>query len=416
MNRRNFLTYSTSIASIPYMSEIAHALPRTKQTPKREKSVVFLFLGGGPTHIELTHANPNLTPEQRSVVGEIQTKITGYHLGGLFNEVAKYSDRMNFVKSYGHTNANHQNAVYWQFSGRIQNQTAQTEPSIGSMITKNIGPNSPQNGIPTHLSITKTDGESAAWLGSLYNPFEANDRGVKDLTLSVTEEQLNRRINILNLVENKTKWITDQAWNDAKKIRYQALDLIRGDVKSAFEVKHEPDHMRDWYGRNFIGDSMLLARRLIQNGGRYININYGGWDMHGDIKRNLESRVPPMDKAIAAFIQDICALGLEKQVLLVVTGDFGRTPKLNNGNNGSLPGRDHWAQLCTLFTFGGEYEQGRVIGKSDRLESVKEENPFEPKDLAYTVLNHFGINGNTLVFTDNGGRPRYATEGGRLIL
>ena len=410
MNRRNFITYSTSLASLPLLTRYAKA----SQRPEKSKSVVFLFLGGGPTHIELTHANPDLKTEQRSVVGEIQTKIPGYHLGGLFSEIAKYSDRMNFIKSYGHTNASHQQAVYWQFSGKPQNQLVQMEPSIGSIATKVLGTNSPINGIPTHLSISKTEGENAAWLGSIYNPFEATEKGTRDLTLSISQEQLQSRLNILESLD-KNSWDTNDT---AQKLRYQATDLMLGDVKKAFEIKHESESMRDLYGRNFIGDSMLLARRLIENGGRFININYGGWDMHGNIKSSLESRVPPMDRAIAAFIQDITSLGMEKDVLLVVTGEFGRTPKLNNGSPSGvgLPGRDHWAQLCALFTFGGDYQQGRVIGKSDRTESVREENAFDPKDLAYTMLNHLGIEGNSLTFMDNSGRPRYATEGGRLIL
>ena len=412
MNRRNFITYGSSLAALPLLSKYAHA----SASSVKSKSVVFLFLGGGPTHIELTHANPSLKSEQRSVVGEIKSKIPGYFLGGLLPEIAKYSDKMNFVKSYGHTNANHQNATYWQFSGKQQNQLVQTEPSVGAIAAKIFGTNSLTNGIPTYLSISKTDGENASWLGSSYNPFEATEKGTRDLTLSISEEKLQKRLDILESLELKNSWDTDKELT--KELRHRATDLILGNTKKAFEIKYESDRMRDLYGRNFIGDSLLLSRRLIQNGGRFININYGGWDMHGNIKSSLESRVPPMDKAIAAFIQDITSLGMEKDVLLIVTGEFGRTPKLNNGSPSGvgLPGRDHWAQLCTLFTFGGNYEQGRVIGKSDRLESVREESPFEPKDLAYTMLNHLGVESNSLTFTDNSGRPRYATEGGKLIL
>ena len=228
MNRRNFITYSTSLASLPLLTRYAKA----SQRPEKSKSVVFLFLGGGPTHIELTHANPDLKTEQRSVVGEIQTKIPGYHLGGLFSEIAKYSDRMNFIKSYGHTNASHQQAVYWQFSGKPQNQLVQMEPSVGSIATKVLGTNSPINGIPTHLSISKTEGENAAWLGSIYNPFEATEKGTRDLTLSISQEQLQSRLNILESLD-KNSWDTNDT---AQKLRYQATDLMLGDVKKAFEV------------------------------------------------------------------------------------------------------------------------------------------------------------------------------------
>jgi uncharacterized protein (DUF1501 family) len=410
MNRRNFLTYSTSLASLPFIGDAVYALPRQKQQPKSDKSVVFLFLGGGMSHIESTHADPNLPQEYRSVNGELQTKIPGNYIGGLWEGVAKNSDKFTFVKSYRTLNNNHQNSTYYNVTGRPNNLTFQTDPSIGSMITKVIGPNNPYNGMPHYAKINGIDGDSAVWLGSLYNAFEANDRGIRDLTLNISEEQLSRRTNILSIIEQRTKWMTGQAWSDALKVRHQALDMIRKDIKKAFEIKHESEETMEKYGKNFIGDGLLLSRRLIENGSRYISLSYGGFDLHQGIKVGMERLVPNMDKAISCFLNEIEERGMSKNVMLVVCTDFGRTVKING-----TAGRDHHGNVVPLMIAGGEYEHGRVIGKTDKIASVVEESPFTPEDLCFTIMNHFGINANQMIMTTPAGRPITASNG-KLIL
>lgn len=404
MNRRDFMTIGTSVLSLPYMGGFADgAMP---PAPKKEKSIVFLFLSGGPTHIEWTHAYPSLVPGIRSMTGSLETKVPGLYLGGHFEGLAERADKINWIQNYQHSQANHQNAVYWQLSGRGQNQLFQTEPSVGALATKMFGPTNLRTGLPTYLCNSRIEGDGGAWVGNHYVPFEANGKGLKDLTLNIPLDRFAQRMDFIKTIEKQRNFIGQQMWSESQKLRGQATDLLVGDVRKAFEIKDENDKIRDAYGRNNVGDSMLLARKLVQNGGRFIQVQVGGWDMHQNLVQGMDRLAPQVDKAISAFIDETKSLGLDKDVLLVVTGDFGRTYKTNQ-----TAGRDHWARLCTLFMYGGDFEAGRTIGKANKEASEPADGESSPKDLAFTMLSHLGLNPYTQI-TDLSQRPRFLTDPG----
>ena len=195
-------------------------------------------------------------------------------------------------------------------------------------------------------------------------------------------------------------------------IKGPAYDVILGSAKDAFAVEKENEKTKALYGSTKakdIGEQLLLARRLVEYGTRFVTLHYGGWDMHSNVSNALKTRVPPVDKAIAGFIQDVSDRGLGDKVLLVVTGEFGRT-KIN-----ANAGRDHWPSITPMFMFGGEYAAGRTIGEADRSYSPTE-RPVGPLDLQATLFDHFGIDKGTQR-VDNSGRPRYLLEGeGKVIL
>ena len=168
--------------------------------------------------------------------------------------------------------------------------------------------------------------------------------------------------------------------------------------------------MRNKYGGG-IGEQMLLARRLVEKGTRFVTIQYGGWDMHGNISKSLKGRVPPLDQALSTFIDDVNEKGMNKDILLIVTGEFGRTYRINK--NG---GRDHWPQLSTLMFSGGDFEMGRAIGESTDKAETPKSDPYGPMDVTATLFSHFGIDLSTQK-VDFAGRPRYLVEGdARVIL
>lgn len=413
MNRRTFLEIGSSVFTLPLFMGAVNPHAKIKANPN-DKAVVFLYLSGGPSTAELTHSNPEMLPEFRSTVGEIPTKTPGLWLGGTYKELAQRTDKINVVHSYKHTNANHQGATYYQNCG-LNINTAEgvpnTEPCYGAMTAKYFGTNK-ENGMPNYVrtrEIRGTDG--GGWLGSRYTPFDANENGKKDLTLNIDAGRFNQRLRILKEIDDKNKvFNSNPTWKAAKDIRTQAVSMIMGDLKSAFDVTLEDEIHKERYGKSEIGNALLLAKRLVLNGVKYVNINYGGWDLHNQIQQGTERLALPLDKALSAFIDEIEILGLSEQVLLVVTGDFGRT-KLN-----ANAGRDHFPAQCVLMTYGGKYEKGRLIGTASKRDYSIESEPFTPKDLAYTIYDHLGIPKN-LILTDISSRPRHIVENdARMIL
>ena len=278
-------------------------------------------------------------------------------------------------------------------------------PSHGSVVSAVFGENNPYNGLPTYVKTGTISGEEPAWLGGAYKPFDPSNKD--NLTPRIEEDRFNTRG---SLIEGLSKVnIASPGAKSVDRYREQAYDVILGSAKKAFNVDAENENTKERYGSSDIGKNLLLARRLVEYGTRFVTIHYGGWDMHSNIKKSLESRVPAADLAISAFIEDIYQRGLNEKVLLVVTGEFGRTKLNNNG------GRDHWPSISPLLLSGGNYQTGRVIGKADKSYSPTE-SPVTPIDLAALLFDHYEIDKGTQRI-DNGGRPRYLLEGeGKVFL
>lgn len=190
--------------------------------------------------------------------------------------------------------------------------------------------------------------------------------------------------------------------------RNQSYGLIYGDSKAAFNLKQEPQSVRSIYGDSDIGRNLCLARRLVEAGTRVVNIHYGGFDLHWDIKQGMEARTRPLDKALAAFIQDIRNRGMNRDVMLICVSEFGRT-KLNNGFFNGIQyssGRDHYPLQTGLLISGGDFEMGRTFGETDKYMMTPKSNIVTPTNLMGLIFKHFGIDPNTQKI-DLSGRPRY---------
>lgn len=408
MNRRDFLSIGTSALTLPGIASYVDAA-QLPAAPKKEKSVVYLYLGGGISHFETFHALPNAIEGYKSVTGSIQTSIPGFNIGGNFEGLAKRAKDITWTLAHSHSNNSHEQAQLWQMSGRPQNTGSQTEPSIGSLATKMMGANNPRTGIPNYVATSRINGDGGAWAGAHYIPFEANSNGLRDLTLNISKDRFAQRMNMIDAVDKSRSFIGQRMWNESKELKAQAAGLLYGDVKKAFEIEHETEAMREMYGKNSIGDKLLLSRRLIQAGVRYVNISYGGFDLHQNIKAGMDRQCPQLDVAICAFIDDLKALGMYEDVLLVVTSEFGRT-RLNSGvvaGVAGTAGRDHWGNLVSLAFIGGG-STGNVVGTCDDKAYEPVSGKSGPKDLAYTILSHLQINPYTQVM--GGGRPRYLVE------
>lgn len=397
MNRRNFL----SVATLPFFVQQGKAQP---VTPK--KKVVWLWLGGGISHIETFTPIPNAPEEYRAVNGSIKTSIPGIMYGSDFKHVASLAQHVSVVRSFTHGNAGHGGGTHWLMTGHdfpaADNGGDQNMPSLGSVLAKHRGA-SGEKGLPSYISTGNFDiqGDDAIWLGPAFSPFRIKGEASNNLELTISLDSLNDRKKLLASFDNISRDLdTKGMLRGMDSIGKQSLEMIQGDLKRYFDIDREPLKLKDKYGVG-LGRDLLQARMLVESGVSFVTVNSGGWDMHSDIKKQFTqlSLRNNIDRAIATFIEDLRDRGLEDEVLLVITSEFGRTPKINKDG-----GRDHWPNLSTLAFAGGGLKMGQVIGQeTDRAEFPKS-NPITPKDLVATIMQTLGMPLDTIL-TDPTGRP-----------
>ena len=411
MLRRNFIQVGSAAAGLASIFGAKSLIANQDGFDAYEdKSVVWLWLGGGPTQFETFHAPTYSVPDEyRPVSGLLHDSKTEIAHGGLLENLFKHTDKLNVVNSFTHRDSSHRQGTHYMMTGHYNPERANTSvakyPSFGSIISACYGTNHPQNGMPSYVKQAKIEGDEGAWLGGAYKPFDPSNKD--NLTPRTELERFANRRNLL--VDLDKNLISGKSANSLDFYKSQAYDVMLGSAKDAFDVDKESEKVKEMYGQDSVGKQLLLARRLVEYGTRFVTLHYGGWDMHSNIKKSLEGRVPPVDKAIAAFLQDVWDKGLNEKVILIVTGEFGRTKLNANG------GRDHWPAITPMLMAGGAYPSGRVIGQSDKAYEPTN-NPVGPIDLQATLFDHFGID-HAVQRVDNSGRPRYLLEGeGKVFL
>ena len=398
MKRRDFLK-AGAIGSSLVFSDLSFA-----DAPLQDKSVIWVWLGGGPTQFETFHAPTDAVPDIfRPVDGNI-THPNGLAFGSLFKNLIKHGDKLTSVNSFSHRDSSHRQATQFMQTGQYNAKRDQTAghdfPGHGAIISSIFGANHPVNGVPTYVKQGKIEGEDPAFLGGAYKPFDPSNK--ENLVPKVKEDRFKDRKDLLDNFDKSRKFLSATA-DSFTKIGDQAYNVILGTAKDAFDLEQESDSTKEKYGKSSVGNQLLLARRLSEFGTKFVTVNYGGWDMHGNISKALAGRVPPLDQALAALVGDLEDRGMTQDTLLVVTGEFGRT-KLNANS-----GRDHWPAITTLLLAGGEYNHGRVIGKADKS-YYPVSDKFGPLDLSATIFDHFGIDPK-IQKIDPAGRPRYLLDG-----
>jgi len=367
--------------------------------PPNDKSVIWVWLGGGATQVETFDPKPDAPDNVRAVNGWVKT-TGGYHIGADWSNLATVGDKMTVVRSFAHGNASHRTGTHWVMTG--YNSTDNTplspayNPSYGSIAASAYGANNPITGMPAYVRVNNITYDGGAWLGSDYKPYDATGEGVKNLQLKIDKDQFLGRQDLLDSLDKL---------QDGSGLRDQSYNMLLGNIASAFDVKKEDPKTMETYGKG-IGEQLLLARRLAERGTKFITVQYGGWDMHSNISNALKGRVPPIDKALTALINDIHNKGMNKDVMVVVTGEFGRTYKIN-GN----AGRDHWPRLSPLMISGGDFFMGHALGESTSKAEEPKTDAFNPQNLTATLLQHFNIDQHTQRL-DMAGRPRYFLEVG----
>jgi uncharacterized protein (DUF1501 family) len=377
--------------------------------PTRNTSVVWLWLGGGPTHVETFDPKMSAPAEFRSVTGSVKSKLPGVELGGTFEKIANHADKFAFMRSFAHTNSGHGGGTHFVMTGynfvAADNGGGQNKPGFGSILARHRGASAP-SGLPTYVRFNGILGDGPAWLGRAYAPFEVAGRAKDNLTLKSPLDTLEDRKGLLKHFDTLDRNIDQSGLaKGLDSFEAQALDLVVSKAKEVFDIKAEDPKTRDRYGKG-LGEQLLLARRLVEAGVGFVTLNFGGWDMHGQIQTAMKRLGPTVDHAVSAFVEDLHARGMNDDVLLVITGEFGRTPKIN-GN----AGRDHWAPLSTLALAGGGLKMGQVVGESTAKAETPKSKPYSPQDLMATVFHVLGVP-QDLHYTDPTGRPSPMVNGG----
>ena len=390
MNRREFLRVGAAAGiCLPTMLRSQDA------TKAKAKSVIQIFLPGGIAHQDAWDYKPYASSEYRGPFAGIKTKIDGVHFGALLQNTAKVSDNLTVIRSMTHGEAAHERGVHNMLTG-YKPSTALTYPAFGTVINHELGG---KNNLPAYVLVPNqfAPENGTGYLSTRYGPFavganpEDPSFSVKDLKspVGVTDETFNRRKALLNVVDDYFK--TRESHVDSVK----AMDAFYSDgysmisstqAREAFELSKETDAMRDAYGRNAAGQRLLLSRRLVEAGVRMVTVTYGSWDHHSNLKGAFESNMLNFDKAYAMLITDLKQRGLLDSTLVMITSEFGRTPKINQTN-----GRDHWPRVFSTVLAGGGTKAGFAYGTSDALAAEPETDAVTPSQLAATMFHLMGI-------------------------
>ncbi|MHC4877097.1 MAG: DUF1501 domain-containing protein [Planctomycetota bacterium] len=389
-----------------------------------DTAVIYLELAGGPTQHETYDPKPLAPAEYRGPMNAISTCLPGVQFSELMTEQAKVADRLAVIRSIWHDSGSHGTSSHMTQSGyylRDRQNRENEMPSIGSLTARIRGANA--DGMPAFVSIPSSMRFGrAAWLGKGYNPFEtgknADDKNfqVPNLTLmrGLTDERLTDRRALLAGFDESQRIIDNRGAAEATDdFTRQAFEMVTGNAaRQAFAIDEESDEVRNHYGRNAIGQNVLLARRLVERGVTFVTVrcnSLGSWDDHNGVEKRMRAKGPGYDQAVAALVSDLYESGLYKKVMVVAMGEFGRTPRVNKN-----AGRDHWGQVMSVVLSGGDLKVGQVIGSSDGKGAVPVDQPYRPENVLAVLYRHLGIDPQTTFF-DNAGRPRYVLERREMI-
>jgi uncharacterized protein (DUF1501 family) len=400
----------------------------------KQTSVVFLWLEGGAPQTETFDAKPGISEDFRSVVGEVRTRLPGVHFGGLMQKMAGLAPKMSIIRTLTHGDANHPGATHWVRTGYPvpagmsgDGTTRPERPSIGSIVARLRGATHPRTGVPTYIRTIAQDFRGykfarmwgPGWLGDSYDSFSADDKGaLENFTLQLPEARFRDRKELVKALDSLKRTLErSRALDTMDTVRQQAYTVLAGQgVKDAFDLTREDLKTRERYGP-LLGEKLLLARRLCEAGAGFVAVNYSDWDMHGNfgsMTGTLKRMCPPTDHAVAAFIEDIYARGLDRNILLVVGGEFGRSPKISGQVGGKSFGREHWPELSSVVLVGGGLKMGQAVGESTARAERPKTRPVSPQDLAATLFHVLGID-QDLQFTHPTGRPVTMIEEGKVI-
>jgi hypothetical protein len=414
-SRRDFLQVGSLMLGSLSLPQLLQAQAKNASFVK-DKSVVLLYLSGGASQIETFDPKMSAPAEIRSVNGEVSTSLPGVTFGSAMQRLATRAHRMSVIRSHNHKIGGHEQAHVHVLTGGVDpTGDGKTGFGMGALYARLRGTNHPETGIPTNclLTVPEIDGQyrkelsrvrkgsRSLELGASYAPFEpgGNSSALNNMKLSIPSMRFQNRRALLASIDSWKRQVEGlRSVEGVDRFNQQAVDLLTGKAVDAIDVtkedpavvaKYDTSEMQIGFKQfrpSMLGHKMLMARRLCEAGAGFVTVHSAGWDMHADgsnpgIQTGMAMLGTTLDHAVSVFMDDVASRGLSEKILLVITGDFGRTPRVNKKG-----GRDHWARLGTLAFVGGGLEMGKIIGQSDRQAGEPITTPYTTKHLMGTVM------------------------------
>lgn len=388
-----------------------------------DTAVILVWCHGGASHLETYDPKPDAPEEYRGPFTAIGTNVPGIRVSNLMPKQARMADKYALVRSVRHRAICHQQGLQTLWTGHEELVLKQKPDHPDCFCVLDKVRSRPGDVLPVHVGIPPLPYAGPAYLGPAYEPFSVGGDPnqptfeVPNIRLADSARaRLDRRLKLMGGLDAVRRDLDTDSQIHARDQQYHAaVDLLTSTrAREAFDISREAPALRDKYGRTRWGQSMLLARRLVEAGVGAVVVSLfgvengliGSWDDHAvnaDCFKAMEQRAPVFDQGVAALISDVFDRGLDRKVMIVVTGEFGRTPKVNQAGTGR-PGRDHWPHAMSILMAGGGIKGGQVIGATDARGEFVEEHPLDPNDLVATLYHHLGVNPMT-EFNDHSGRP-----------
>lgn len=416
---------AASLFGLPFT--MAGLLRAAERKPAKDVSLIFVFLHGGLSTIDTLDLKPDAPAEFRGDFRPIATRLPGLQVCEHLPRLARETDHYSLIRSFRHHNSDHGPADHYMLTGYFP--TAGFNPNLspnnqrpahGSVVAKKLGP---RGSVPPYVCLPKMHPSfGPAYLGATHAPFVIdNDPSAPNFTVPdlapppvIAANRLDDRRKLLADVDRFQQSAEARANRHAQAVetfREKAFDLMTSrEAKRAFDLAAEPEKLRDAYGRHSLGQSCLLARRLVEAGVRCVTIDHSNWDTHdGNFKTLKTSLLPQFDSGLSTLFRDLAQRGLLETTLVVVTGEFGRTPRINKN-----AGRDHWGPAFTVLVGGGGLRSGVVVGATDARAERPATTPYGPEDLAATIYTQLGIDPKEDFHTPDG-RPVAIVSNGKPI-
>ena len=410
MNRRHFVSHLAGAAAMaaPATAFTNSLLANATDLKKRHKAAILLWMGGGPSTMDLWDLKPGAPTGGQ--FKQISTSADGVAICEHLPLMAKQMHHMSIVRSMSTREADHMRGRYYMHTGYVPNPNVE-HPGYGSVISHELAEQVSGLEIPPCVSVG-SGSVGPGFLGMTWAPFVVDSNGnVRNLDMGIDPTRLDQRLRMLETIENK--FIGEKrggSAEDHKKVIDKTVKLMTSKQMEAFKVMKEPKEVQEKYGTTGFGRGCLLARRLVEAGVPFVEVDLGGWDMHADIFPTLADRkLPELDKAMAALVSDLADRGMLDDTAIIWMGEFSRTPNINGGG-----GRDHWARSWSVVVGGAGFKRGVAVGEtsSDGKEVVTE--PYSSQDVMASVLKSLGISLET-TFTAKNGRPMKIANSGKVI-
>ncbi len=410
VSRRNFLQVgAVGLAGLTLSDLLRADEAGSGDARYKKKSIINVYLGGGPSHIDTFDLKPEAPKEFRGEFQPIDTTVPGIQICEHLPKLASMMDKLAIVRSLTglhEEHSPHQTETGWSEQSL---RSSGGRPSLGSVVARLHGANN--GSAPTFVDLTGHTRHG--FLGSVYGAFRPDGEGRANLTLNgVTTGRLDDRQQLLSGLDRlKRESDASGSMKAMDAFAQRAVSVITsGEVARALDLSQEDPRLRERYlgggkSPHHENDRFLAARRLISAGVRCVSLSWGGWDTHGNNFGHLKMQLPPMDQGLGTLIEDLDAHGLLHDTIVIVWGEFGRTPRVNPG-----AGRDHWPRAMSVLVAGGGLQTGQAIGATNRNGEMPKDRPVHLQEIFATLYQHMGIDPKYTTLVDNNGRPQYLVE------